>query len=58
LKASGAEVTLMSGSGSTTFAFFPNKQTAEKAIQDFRQGFGSTHWVHATELTDNTSGLG
>ena len=58
LKASGAEVTLMSGSGSTTFAIFPNKQTAEKAIEDFRQGFGSTHWVYATELTGNTSALG
>ena len=58
LKASGAEVTLMSGSGSTTFAIFPDKQTTEKAIEDFRQGFGSTHWVYATELTDNTSALG
>jgi 4-diphosphocytidyl-2-C-methyl-D-erythritol kinase len=50
LKALGAEVTLMSGSGSTTFAIFPDLPSADNAIEGFRQDFGATHWIHTTEL--------
>lgn len=46
----GAEVTLMSGSGSTTFAIFPSINDAHKAIEVFKMDFGDTHWIHTTEL--------
>lgn len=50
LKSLGAEVTLMSGSGSTTFAIFPNLKCAEEATESFRQDFGSSHWIHTLNL--------
>ena len=51
LIALGAEVTLMSGSGSTTFAIFPDLDCADKAIEGFKQDFGPTHWIHTMELS-------
>ncbi len=50
LKSLGAEVTLMSGSGSTTFAIFSDLDSANKAIEGFRHDFGPTHWIHTSEL--------
>lgn len=42
---SGAEAAMMSGSGSTTFSFFPSSSSAERAIETFRSEFGTEAWV-------------
>jgi 4-diphosphocytidyl-2-C-methyl-D-erythritol kinase len=42
---SGAAATLMSGSGSTTFAIVENVTAAEKLADDFRRKFGNTSWI-------------
>ena len=41
----GAEVALMSGSGSTTFALFPSRAVAETAAEKFRDQFGKAGWL-------------
>jgi 4-diphosphocytidyl-2-C-methyl-D-erythritol kinase len=41
----GAEAALMSGSGSTTFALFPNRIAAETAAEKFRGKFGQAGWL-------------
>jgi 4-diphosphocytidyl-2-C-methyl-D-erythritol kinase len=41
----GAVATLMSGSGSTTFAVFQNRSTAESAVEKFKAKFGSSSWL-------------
>jgi len=46
----GAAVSLMSGSGSTTFAIFENQATAEAAIEPFKTKFGSTGWMSVVPL--------
>lgn len=42
---SGAIGTLMSGSGSTTFALYANLQAGRDAAERFRGKFGSTYWL-------------
>jgi 4-diphosphocytidyl-2-C-methyl-D-erythritol kinase len=45
-----AAVSLMSGSGSTTFAIFENQAAAEAAIEPFEAKFGSTGWISVVLL--------
>jgi 4-diphosphocytidyl-2-C-methyl-D-erythritol kinase len=44
LRANGALVTLMSGSGSTTFAIFADQPAAENALEKFKAKFGANCW--------------
>jgi len=41
----GAEVSLMSGSGSTTFAIFASVARAENALERFGSEFGTSAWI-------------
>ena len=41
----GAAATLMSGSGSTTFALFTERHVAEAALEKFRPRFGESCWT-------------
>lgn len=41
----GAAVTLMSGSGSSTFAIVKNPDAAERLAEQFQGKFGKTNWV-------------
>lgn len=50
LLASGAVGALMSGSGSTTFALFANRDTADSAAERFRHQFGSEGWLAVVTL--------
>src|SRR5439155_17251502 len=45
LRAHGAASTLMSGSGSTTFAIMPDVASAELLAEKVRAKFGSTNWI-------------
>jgi len=45
LLSQGAEAALMSGSGSTTFGFFPDRSLAERAAEKFRSRFGGAGWL-------------
>lgn len=45
LREHGAVATLMSGSGSTTFAIFPNQIAAAAVIEKFKGRFGATCWT-------------
>ncbi len=45
LREAGAAGTLMSGSGSTTFAVFQKQLEAEAAAEKLKGKFGSTNWV-------------
>ncbi|MFO1498593.1 MAG: 4-(cytidine 5'-diphospho)-2-C-methyl-D-erythritol kinase [Verrucomicrobiota bacterium] len=45
LRAHGADVALMSGSGSTTFGLFRNEAAAREAADLFRQRFGQGCWT-------------
>jgi len=44
-RSNGAVGTLMSGSGSSTFALLPGKAAAEELCEKFKARFGSTHWL-------------
>lgn len=44
-RAEGAAATLMSGSGSTTFAIFPTQPSAEAVVDKFRAQFGAAGWI-------------
>ncbi len=44
-QAEGAAATLMSGSGSTTFAIFATQPSAEAAVDKFQAQFGATGWI-------------
>jgi 4-diphosphocytidyl-2-C-methyl-D-erythritol kinase len=50
LREQGATVTLMSGSGSTTFALATGKEAAENLRQKFLGRFGASHWTETVEL--------
>ena len=50
LRDRGAFGTLMSGSGSTTFALFADVATAEAAVQPFREKFGDAGWLQVVAL--------
>jgi 4-diphosphocytidyl-2-C-methyl-D-erythritol kinase len=45
-----AAVSLMSGSGSTTFAIFEDHTTGEQAVEKFRSKFGGSTWISLTAL--------
>jgi len=45
LRENGAAATLMSGSGSTTFAITENLSAAENLAEKFKIKFGETYWV-------------
>ncbi len=45
LRANGAAATLMSGSGSTTFAVVPSQAAAEALAENFKGKFGQTNWI-------------
>jgi 4-diphosphocytidyl-2-C-methyl-D-erythritol kinase len=45
LRANGAAATLMSGSGSTTFAVVPSAAAGEELIEKFKARFGQTNWT-------------
>lgn len=44
-RAEGAAATLMSGSGSTTFAIFPDQKSAEATVDKFQARFGASSWM-------------
>jgi 4-diphosphocytidyl-2-C-methyl-D-erythritol kinase len=46
----GAEVSLMSGSGSTTFALFAHRSAAEQADEKVKKNFGLTTWTAISSL--------
>ncbi|KAB2668683.1 MAG: 4-(cytidine 5'-diphospho)-2-C-methyl-D-erythritol kinase [Verrucomicrobia bacterium] len=46
----GAMGTLMSGSGSTTFAFFPDRKTADAAVAPFEAAYGTAGWLRVVGL--------
>jgi 4-diphosphocytidyl-2-C-methyl-D-erythritol kinase len=50
LREHGAAASLMSGSGSTTFAFFAETARAEAALAQFKSRFGGTAWTALTTL--------
>jgi 4-diphosphocytidyl-2-C-methyl-D-erythritol kinase len=43
-RANGALATLMSGSGSTTFAIAQDQDAGQQLVNKFKDHFGSTHW--------------
>ncbi len=45
LRSQGAAATLMSGSGSTTFAVFPQPAAAEAVVEKFKAKFGENCWT-------------
>jgi 4-diphosphocytidyl-2-C-methyl-D-erythritol kinase len=50
LRQEGALGTLMSGSGSTTFAFFETVAQGEQIAEKFREKFGEPHWLKVVSL--------
>ncbi len=50
LREHGAATALMSGSGSTTFAFFAEAACAEAALAQFKSRFGEAAWTALTTL--------
>ena len=50
LREHGALGALMSGSGSTTFALFPDLTSAQAAVSPFRAQFGNTGWLQVVAL--------
>ena len=50
LREHGALVSLMSGSGSTTFAIFASQTKAEAVIEPFKTKFGSAGWISVVPL--------
>ena len=46
----GAEGVLMSGSGSSTFALFPNRNIAESVREPFRARLGAQNWMAVAAL--------
>jgi len=45
LRTNGAAATLMSGSGSTTFALAQDQRAAEQLLEKFKTKFGATGWL-------------
>src|SRR5262249_7381753 len=45
LRANGAAVALISGSGSTTFALVQNERTAENLAEKLKEKFGEKNWL-------------
>lgn len=53
LRTHGALTTLMSGSGSTTFAVAPDRSVADMLAGRFREKFGNTCWMASVPLNDS-----
>ena len=51
LKSAGAAATLMSGSGSATFAIIDSQVKAENIVEHFKAQFGDKMWLTAVPLT-------
>ncbi len=51
LRANGALVSLMSGSGSTTFAIVENLAAAENLAEKFKSQFGTNGWTAVVQVT-------
>ena len=49
-RANGATVTLMSGSGSTTFALTKTRPLAESLSEKFKSRFGPYSWIAVARL--------
>jgi 4-diphosphocytidyl-2C-methyl-D-erythritol kinase len=45
LRTNGAAATLMSGSGSTTFAVVQGQSAAEVLVEKFKSRFGQSNWT-------------
>jgi 4-diphosphocytidyl-2-C-methyl-D-erythritol kinase len=45
MRENGVSATLMSGSGSTTFALIDNESAAERLLEKFKARFGTTAWT-------------
>ncbi len=54
LRENDAVGSLMSGSGSTTFALFANESGARNAAASFRSRFGDAGWAHVVPLRSNS----
>jgi 4-diphosphocytidyl-2-C-methyl-D-erythritol kinase len=50
LRKNGAAATLMSGSGSTTFALAQGEDKAKELLEQFKREFGDTYWATAVAL--------
>ena len=50
-KSRGAVAAMMSGSGSTVFAWFANRALAESSLEHFRARFGTACWSATVEVT-------
>lgn len=50
-KSRGAVAAMMSGSGSTVFAWFANRALAESCLEHFRARFGTACWSATVEVT-------
>lgn len=50
LREAGADATLMSGSGSTTFALVSSQRAAEKLVEQFKGRFGTSLWIAMAEV--------
>jgi 4-diphosphocytidyl-2-C-methyl-D-erythritol kinase len=50
LRGESAEVALMSGSGSTTFALFSDRNKAEQVQEKIKGKFGQSTWVAMVEV--------
>jgi 4-diphosphocytidyl-2-C-methyl-D-erythritol kinase len=53
LRSEGALTTLMSGSGSTTFALAESRHDVDRIAERFRDRFGSSNWLTTVPLTGN-----
>jgi len=54
LRENGAAATLMSGSGSTTFALARNLAEAEQLTEKFKAKFGDTNWIAVVPIGSGT----
>jgi len=52
LRENGAWATLMSGSGSTTFALADGKGRAEQMLESFKAKFGVKCWTAVVKMSD------
>jgi 4-diphosphocytidyl-2-C-methyl-D-erythritol kinase len=50
-RSAGAVATLMSGSGSTTFALAENSLSAERMVEQLKVKFGATNWTAVVPVT-------
>ena len=58
LRANGASMALMSGSGSTTFALADTVSQAEALVERFRSHFGNFCWIETVVLAQAKNNLG